>query len=183
MTPDIRRERVLEVAARHADEGYSAVRMRTVAVESGTTVQTLYKEFVNKDVLLLEVLVQWLSEVIEELSVTPPEGDTSAARMEDLLLRALDHMVSREVRMRTCLQAFTNPEPLAATIVGRFEASFGLLLFRAFGDEVDEERRIAVLRVLGGVFYASLVAWMCERRDLDHVRSELLNAVAVTLGD
>ncbi len=179
---EAQRRHVLEVATAFADRGFDAVQMREVAKEADVSLQTLYNLFTNKNLLLIEVLVEWLSEVVAEVAVTPVEGDTSAERMEGLLLRTLDHAVSREVRMRTCLQAFTRPEPMAPTLIRRFEGEFAVLLMVAFGDEVDDARQVAVLRVLGGVFYASLVAWMCERRSLDHVRDELRNAVAVTLG-
>ena len=50
-------------------------------------------------------------------------------------------------------------------------------------DEVASFDAPSVLRAIGGIWLAALVAWAANRRDVGYVRDELRNAVRLTLVD
>ena len=177
-----RRQQVLEVAARLAGEGYDAVRMKQVADESEVALATLYSWFAGKNLLILAVMAGWIDEMVERVGSESMKGGTPADRMEATLLRTIDLALEQPDLLRSCIRAFSSPDPMGIEIVGRIEFSFGQLLFSQMGDDIGFDRRLDVTRVVGGVWFAALMAWMCERRDEEHIREMLRSAVAVTLG-
>ena len=59
----------------------------------------------------------------------------------------------------------------------------GLLLYEAMADEVASFDAPSVLRAIGGVWSAVLIAWAADRRDVVYVRDELRSVVRLTLVD
>ena len=50
-------------------------------------------------------------------------------------------------------------------------------------DEVASFDAPSVLRTIGGVWSAALIAWAADRRDVGYVRDELRSVVRLTLVD
>lgn len=178
-----RRREVIEVATRLCDEGFDAVRMKQVAEESKVSLATLYNWFTNKNLLVLEVMAEWLDEIVARVEAEGPVGGSVGDQVEATLLRTVDLAFDHPARMRACIHAFSTPEPMGFALAERVEFAFGRLLFVRMGDEVDVGRRVEATRMIGGVWFASLNAWACERRDEQHVRDMLSSAVRVSLVD
>jgi AcrR family transcriptional regulator len=143
---------------------------------------TLYSWFAGKNLLILAVMADWIDDIVDEVAAEPIEDETPSGRLEATLLRTVNLALERPNLLRSCLQAFSSPDPMGIEIVGRIEFSFGQLLFGQLGDDIDFDYRLDVARVVGGVWFAALMAWMCERRDEEHVRVMLRSAIAVALG-
>ncbi len=91
--------------------------------------------------------------------------------------------MAEPVRFRACVRAFTVPETGGSDAIGRMEMDFGLLLYEAMADEVASLDAPSVLRAIGGVWFAALIAWAADRRDVGYVRDELRSVVRLTLID
>ena len=84
-----RRERMVAAAVELATAGgYEAVQMRDVAARAEVALGTLYRHYASKDQLLLAAMAQQASNLRERLVQRPPNGDTPAARVSDVLKRA-----------------------------------------------------------------------------------------------
>lgn len=178
-----RRRRVIEVATGLCDEGFDAVRMKQVAEESGVSLATLYSWFTNKNLLILEVMADWLDEIVAAVEAEGPVGGSVAERVEATMLRTVDLAFGHSVRLRTFIQAFSMPDPMGFPFAERIDFAFGRLLFTRIGDEIEMDRRLDATRVIGGVWFSALNAWACDRRDEEHVRDMLRTAVRVSLAD
>jgi AcrR family transcriptional regulator len=91
-----------------ADQGYSAVSMRTLADELGIQAPSLYSHFPSKDAMLLAVVEPFLAEVDEQLDRIPPAPVTATARRQ-WLTDAVDLLRSHPQQ----LQLVTNDRTLA----------------------------------------------------------------------
>jgi len=176
-----RRRRIVEVATELADQGYDAVRMQDLRDRAGVALGTLYADFPSKNMVILEVMTDWMGALVEEQVAAGIVGDTPTERVEWVLFGLLDRSLEYPTRLRTCVQAFVMPEPMGIEPVGRLERVFGRALFEAIGEEVGMESRIDATRVIGGVWLASFVAWMTERRDEDHIRDLLRSGIRTSL--
>src|SRR5271157_6028586 len=88
-----RRQRVIDAAMSLAlNGGYEAVQMRDVAARADVAMGTVYRYFTSKDHLLAAALVHWVEMLDTRLSQVPAQGDTAAARVVDVLDRALRAM-------------------------------------------------------------------------------------------
>ena len=72
--------------------------------------------------------------------------------------------MAEPVRFRACVRAFTVPETGGSDAIGGMEIDFGLLLYEAMADEVASFDAPSVLRAIGGVWLAALMAWAADRR-------------------
>lgn len=173
---------MLDVATAMADLGYDSVRMRQVADESEVALGTLYAEFPSKNLLILEVMNEWMGQLVEAQLSAGIVGATPVERVESAIFGLLDRALVHPTRLRTCIQAFSMPDPLGVEPVEKLELAFGRILFLAIGDEVDLDRRVDATRVIGGVWMACFLAWMTERRDEQHMRDMLGSAFRASLG-
>ena len=77
-----RRRVVVDLAISLASAGgYEAVQMRRISEETGVALDTLYSWFEFTDLLLLEVMVRWMTDVCSELRLRPVTGTTAAERV------------------------------------------------------------------------------------------------------
>jgi AcrR family transcriptional regulator len=156
-----RRDRVLKAAIALATSGgYDAVQMRDVAAKARVALGTLYRYFSSKDHLLVSCLGQWTIEFQERIALKPPVGDTPADRVVDVLhraARALERSPNLMAAFVTGLTSLSGDDP-----VGLAEATEVYQLLHEFVtnamDGGDIENREAVVRVIGEVWLATLIA-------------------------
>lgn len=87
------RRALIDAARTLATEGgYDAVGMREVAAAAGVSAATAYQYYSSKDHLLVDVLVELDWEATAALDEHPPEGDTPAERVSNVLGRAIRRM-------------------------------------------------------------------------------------------
>ena len=90
---EARRQRVIDAAIELALEGgYEAVQMRDVATRADVAMGTVYRYFSSKDHLLAATLVFWVEQLQDHLRQQPALGETPAARVLEVLDRALRAM-------------------------------------------------------------------------------------------
>jgi AcrR family transcriptional regulator len=156
-----RRDRVLKAAIVLATEGgYDSVQMRDVAAKARVALGTLYRYFSSKDHLLVSCLGQWTKEFQERIALKPPTGDSAADRVVDVLQRAsraLERSPDLMAAFVTGLTSLSGDDP-----VGLAEATevYGLLheFVTNAMDGGEIENREAVVRVIGEVWLATLIA-------------------------
>jgi AcrR family transcriptional regulator len=155
-----RRQRVIEAAMELASEGgYDAVQMRDVAARADVALGTLYRYFPSKDHLLIAALAEMASTLRRRLAQKPPRGGTAADRVVDVLRRA-SRALEREPRLTAALvTALSSADPSVAESKQEVSDILGSMIAEAVdGDALSEEE--GVVRVLGHVWYASLVSWV-----------------------
>lgn len=169
-----RRQRVLQAAARlGAEGGYDAVQMRDVAATAEVALGTIYRYFPSKDALLGAAMVEWMQDLDRRMARRGPEGDTTSERVFDVLRRALATM-EREPRLsEAVITALISDDREAASSIAAVNDLLLRVLVRAFPDEVSPETEAVIVRVLGHVWFSSLVAWRNGVGDLGWVAEEL----------
>jgi TetR/AcrR family transcriptional regulator, cholesterol catabolism regulator len=156
-----RRDSVLKAAIALATTGgYDAVQMRDVAAKAKVALGTLYRYFSSKDHLLVSCLGQWTSEFQQRIALRPPAGDSPADRVVDVLQRAakaLERSPKLMAAFVTGLTSLSGDDPAgfgeAAHVYGQLHE---FVTNAMDGDDV--ENREAVVRVIGEVWLATLIA-------------------------
>ena len=177
-----RRERVLRAALDLAAEGgYDAVQMRTVATRSEVALGTIYRYFSSKDHLLAAALVTWTNDLERRVARRPPKGRTPADRVGDVLERATQAMERQPMLTEAVILAISSPDPGAASCQGEVAGSMARVMDRAMPDDLDEEVRADLARVLNFVWYGALLGWVNGWSGTDSVADEIRNATRLLL--
>lgn len=178
-----RRQRVVDAAMDLGLKGgYEAVQMRDVASCAHVAMGTVYRYFISKDHLLGAVLVHWVEQLDERLSQRPARGSTSAARVIDVLDRAMRAMGREPKLVGAVFVALASPDPAAVECQQQIAALMDGIISRAIG--VPEPPDFADRsRMIGHVWYSSLVGWVNGWSDMSRVRNELAVAVRLLLPD
>lgn len=168
-----RRRRVVAAAVDLATEGgYELVQMRDVAARANVALGTIYRYFESKDQLLGAALVDWAAGLEKRLGQRPPVGDNPTERVVDVLRRA-SRAVERNQRLSSALiTAIASPD---GGIV-HYQAEVNEVLVRMLDvalEGVAEEKRTGIVRVLSGVWFASLIGWVHGWRGITSVGDEL----------
>ena len=176
-----RRQRVVDAAMELGLEGgYEAVQMRDVAARADVAMGTVYRYFMSKDHLLAATLVHWVEQLDERLAQVPARGTSSAARVVDVLDRGLRAM-GRQPRLAAALfMSLASPDPAAVECQQQVSVLMDGIIMRAIAhpeppDFADRSRMI------GHVWYSSLVGWINGWSDMDRVHDELVVAVRLLL--
>jgi AcrR family transcriptional regulator len=156
-----------------ADGGYDAVQMRDVAQTAGVALGTIYRYFSSKDHLLAETLVEWAADLGRKVSRRPPRGETLAERVVDVLRRATRGMELEPRLSEAVITALTSTDPHAARCQREVGVVMGDIIASAFPDEFDPQRRDDIVRVLGHVWFSSLIGWVNRWYGINHVGEEL----------
>ena len=159
--------------------GYDAIQMRDVAAAAGVALGTIYRYFASKDHLLTEVMVEAQRQIQASLAAVPPRGATPAERLEDVFERR-STLTLRPPMMAAIMRAMASTDPTvraAAREIGRIRREF---LADALFD-VDPVQRGGVIRVLGHIWYSSLVGMVNEWEGFTSVREELQLAARLLL--
>lgn len=172
-----RRQRVLVAALKlGAAGGYDAVQMRDVAATAGVALGTIYRYFPSKDALLAAAMVEWMEDLERRVSQKPPDGSTTAARVYDVLRRAVATMERQPKLAEAVITALTSDDREAGGASVATTDVMQRVMLRAFPDDVDPATEAAIAKVLGHVWFSCLVAWSNGVGDLVWVAEELETA-------
>jgi AcrR family transcriptional regulator len=181
-----RRRRILAATVDLAAEGgFDAVQMRAVAERADVALGTLYRYFPSKIHLLVSALAGRFEEAEERLRTVPVVGDTAHARVMEVLAghtRALQrdpHLTEAMTR------AFMFADASVAEEIRRVEALLTAMLTRAMApdDLAASAEHLAIARVLGDVWLASLVGWVTGRASAGDVLDRMDRTVRLLLPD
>ena len=160
-TQAARRDRVLQTALTLGRSGgYDAVQMREVANEAGVALGTIYRYFSSKDHLLAAALVLWVEDLERLVTRKPATGDTTTERVLSIFKRA--HLaMEREPRLsEAVVTALVSPDPGAADCQRQMTIIMTRTIALGLGDDLDPEMRADTARILGHVWFSSLVGWV-----------------------
>jgi TetR/AcrR family transcriptional regulator, cholesterol catabolism regulator len=178
---EARRQRVVDAAmALGLEGGYEAVQMRDVASRADVAMGTVYRYFSSKDHLLAATLVHWVEQLDQRLAQVPARGTTAAERVLDVLDRALRSMGRQPRLVAAVFASLASADPMAIQCQQQMGLLMEGIISRAIGEPhlSDLEDRS---RVIGHVWYSSLVGWVNGWSDLDRVHAELEVAVGLLL--
>ena len=182
-----RRRRILDATAVLASAGgFDAVQMRAVADRAGVALGTLYRYFPSKVHLLVSVLARELAGANAAFERRPMPQRAPADRVTDVLDR-VSRSLRREPNLTEALiRAFMFADASVAAETDAVAAEVRRMLLRAMwepGSPVGEptEDQLAVAKVIGDVWLASLVQWVTGRAGVSDVEQSLEVAVRLLL--
>ncbi len=180
-----RRDRILDVAIRLAEEGgFENVKQRDVAAHAGVALGTLYKAFRSKEDILSAALERDAAEIEARLAKKPVEGDTPEERLCAFFDTMTRRMCGRPNYLRAVLRAVASGEPsVAGNVVAYYGRMTGLVVgaMRGTGKLLDDppvtsdEVKLAML--LQQLWFASLVGWSARLHGRRGVRDQMRDAV------
>jgi len=169
-----RRQRVVEAALDlGARGGYDAVQMRDIATAANVALGTIYRYFASKDHLLAEALVEWARDLGRRVNQRPISGDTTADRVIHVLRRATRAMEAEPNRSEAVITALSSTDPHAARCQREVGAVMSQIMAKAFPDDFDPTTREDIIRVLGHVWFSSLVGWVNRWFGINQAGDEL----------
>ena len=184
-----RRRRILDATLALASQGgYDAVQMRAVADRADVALGTLYRYFPSKIHLLVSALAGELEQARAGLERRPAPGDTAADRVMYVLRRST-RSLQRDPHLTEALtRAFVFADASVATEIQVVGTHVSHMLIRAMRDpsalgESPEpiEEQVAIAKVVGDVWLASLVQWVTGRASAADVDRSLDVAVRLLL--
>jgi AcrR family transcriptional regulator len=176
-----RRERVIKAAMDLASEGgYDAVQMRDVAARAQVALGTIYRYFASKDHLLAAAQVQWSRDMQRRLAQRPARGDTAVERVVDVVRRATRAMERQELLASALITAISSSDPAVAECQREVDGIMAGMLADSM-DGVDAGVQQGVVRVLGHVWFASLLGWVNGWTGVEAVGDELEHAARLLL--
>jgi AcrR family transcriptional regulator len=150
-----RRQRVIDAAmALGLEGGYEAVQMRDVAARADVAMGTVYRYFTSKDHLLAAALVHWVEQLDARLAQVPAQGDTAAARVIDVLDRALRSMGRQPQLAGAVFVALASPDPAAIECQQQVSVLMEGIITRAIGEPHPPDLGDRA-RILGHVWYSA----------------------------
>jgi len=180
---EARRQRVVDAAMELGLEGgYEAVQMRDVAARAHVAMGTVYRYFASKDHLLAAALVFWVEQLDARLAQAPPRGVTASGRVLDVLERALRAMGRQPRLVAAVFASLASPDPAAIECQQQMGALMDGIITRAVGEPRPPDHAERT-RIIGHVWYSSLVGWVNGWSDMNRVRDELAVAVHLLLPD
>ncbi|WP_235537080.1 TetR family transcriptional regulator [Nocardioides sp. Soil805] len=183
-----RRTRILDATITLASRGgFEAVQMRAVAEQSDVALGTLYRYFPSKIHLLVSALAREFERADAAMAANPVPGDTAADRVVHVL-RAMTRGLQDDPHLTEALtRAFMFADRSARHEINHVGTLLARILTRAVrSDVVDPERdatdeELAIARVIGDVWLASLMAWVTGRSDAEQTQAHLERAVRLVL--
>jgi TetR/AcrR family transcriptional regulator, cholesterol catabolism regulator len=184
-----RRRRILDATIALASKGgFDAVQMRAVAERADVALGTLYRYFPSKIHLLVSALARQFEEAGVAAERRPVPGDTPHERVMYVLSRAT-RSLQRDPNLTEALtRAFMFADASVATEIHVVGMHVTRLLMRAmadptvpFDDHEPTEDEIAIAKVIGDVWLASLVQWVTGRASAADVSKSMDVAVRLLL--
>ncbi len=184
-----RRTRILDATVALASKGgFDAVQMRAVAEQADVALGTLYRYFPSKIHLLVSALGRQFEEAAGAVDKRSIPGDTAHERVMHVLGRAT-RSLQRDPHLTEALtRAFMFADASVATEIHVVGMHVTRLLMRAIADPSVEfaeiepsEDDIAIARVIGDVWLASLVQWVTGRANAADVTRNIDVAVRLLL--
>jgi len=177
-----RRRRIVAAAIELGSTGgYEAVQMRDVSARSDVALGTIYRYFSSKDHVLAAALVQWVTDLEEQIARRPPREDTATERMIDILRRATRTMERQPKLSAAMITALTSSDPNVIACQTELSATMARAQDRAFSEDFDPETRAGIVRTLSWVWYAALVAWASGWTGFNSVGEELETAARLLI--
>jgi len=184
-----RRDRILDVAIRLAEEGgFDNVRQRDVAAHAGVALGTLYKAFRSKEDILSAALERDAADLEGRLAKKPVAGDTPAERLGAFFDMLTRRMCSRPNYLRSVLRAVASGDPsVAGNVVAYYGRMTGLVVgaMRGTGRLLDDppvsQDEIRLAMMLQQLWFASLVGWSAKLHGQRGVRDQMRDAVDLLL--
>jgi AcrR family transcriptional regulator len=186
-----RRKRILDATIALASKGgFDAVQMRAVAERADVALGTLYRYFPSKIHLLVSALAREFEQANTNFDRKPVPGDTTADRVMYVLSRTT-RALQRDPNLTEALtRAFMVADASVATEIHVVGMQVTRMLMRAMHDpevtsaEVEPtEEDIAIAKVIGDVWLASLVQWVTGRASAADVSKSMDVAVRLLLRD
>jgi AcrR family transcriptional regulator len=162
--------------------GYEAVQMRDVAARAHVAMGTVYRYFSSKDHLLAAALVFWVEQLDARLAQVPPRGVIASERVLDVLERALRAMGRQPRLVAAVFASLASPDVAAIECQQQMGVVMDGIIIRAIGEPQPPDHAERT-RIIGHVWYSSLVGWVNGWSDMDRVRDELAVAVHLLLPD
>jgi AcrR family transcriptional regulator len=184
-----RRRRILDAAiALAAKGGFEQMQMRAVAERADVALGTLYRYFPSKIHLLVSALAMQFEQARDALERKPIPGDTAADRVMYVLGRTTLSL-QREPNLTEALtRAFMFADASVANEIAVVGTHVTRMLLTAMHGSRDAtapapptEEEIAITKVIGDVWLASLVQWVTGRASANDVAKSLDVAVRLLL--
>jgi len=178
---EARRQRVIDAAMELGLEGgYESVQMRDVAARAHVAMGTVYRYFSSKDHLLAAALVFWVEQLDARLAQVPARGSVASERVLDVLERALRAMGRQPRLVAAVFASLASPDLAAIECQQQMGAVMDGIIMRAIGEPQPPDHAERT-RIIGHVWYSSLVGWVNGWSDMNRVRDELAVAVRLLL--
>jgi AcrR family transcriptional regulator len=186
-----RRRRIIDATVALASKGgFDAVQMRAVAERAHVALGTLYRYFPSKIHLLVCALARELERANDNLDRRPVPGETTADRVMSVLGRTT-RALQRDPNLTEALtRAFMFADSSVASEIHVVGSQVTRMLMRAmYGQEPDDHDvepdadDLAIAKVIGDVWLASLVQWVTGRATAADVGRSLDVAVRLLLRD
>jgi TetR/AcrR family transcriptional regulator, cholesterol catabolism regulator len=183
-----RRTRILDTTIALASKGgFEAVQMRTVAEQADVALGTLYRYFPSKIHLLVTALAREFERADAEMAAHPVPGDTPADRVVQVLHGLTRGLQDDQHLTEALTRAFMFADRSARHEINHVGTLLARILTRAMrSDDVEPERaatdeELAIARVIGDVWLASLMAWVTGRSDAEQTQAHLARAVRLVM--
>ena len=156
-----RRQRVIAAAVELASAGgYDAVQMRDVATTAHVALGTIYRYFASKDHLLAATLVEWTRDLQARVLQRPARGSSPADRVVDVLQRATRNLERNPRLTAALITAVSAPDPAIKDCQREVNDIMVEVLSGAMADDVPDDLKAGVCRVMSHVWFSSLVGWV-----------------------
>lgn len=184
-----RRRRILDAATALASKGgFEQMQMRAVAERADVALGTLYRYFPSKIHLLVSVLASQFEQAHESFDRRPVPGETAADRVMYVLGRTT-RTLQRDPNLTEALtRAFMFADASVAAeidVVARHVREMLLSAMREPARRADPAppsgHELAVTKVIGDVWLASLVQWVTGRASAADVAASMDVAVRLLL--
>jgi TetR/AcrR family transcriptional regulator, cholesterol catabolism regulator len=184
-----RRKRILDATIALASKGgFDAVQMRAVAERADVALGTLYRYFPSKIHLLVSALAREFEQANSNFDRKPIPGDTAPDRVMYVLGRTT-RSLQRDPNLTEALtRAFMFADASVANEIHVVGMHVTRLLMRAMQDPQQPnedieptEGDIAIAKVIGDVWLASLVQWVTGRASAVDVSKSMDVAVRLLL--
>ena len=184
-----RRKRILDATIALASKGgFDAVQMRAVAERADVALGTLYRYFPSKIHLLVSALGREFERANAGIEGRAIPGDTPHERV----MWVLDQSSQGMQRNPKLTEALTRAFMFADSTVAQEIHVVGLQMTRAltramadpgtpYSDHEPTEDELAIAKVIGDVWLASLVQWVTGRADAADVNKSIDMAVRLLL--
>ena len=156
-----RRQRVIAAAIELASAGgYDAVQMRDVATTAHVALGTIYRYFASKDHLLAATLVEWTRDLQARVLQRPARGSSPADRVVDVLQRATRNLERNPRLTAALITAVSAPDPAIKDCQREVNDIMVEVLSGAMADDVADDLKAGVCRVMSHVWFSSLIGWV-----------------------
>ena len=184
-----RRKRILDATIALASKGgFDAVQMRAVAERADVALGTLYRYFPSKIHLLVSALAREFEQANTNFDRRPIPGDTPPDRVMYVLGRTTRGLQRDPNLTEALTRAFMFADASVANEIHVVGMHVTRMLMRAMKepevpteDIEPTEEDIAIAKVIGDVWLASLVQWVTGRASAVDVSKSMETAVRLLL--